>query len=120
MNKTGVPALESFAPLFKADQYTRENRHNLSPFFTNLDRPVYAPLIVSPELVGALCSRASRASDDLRRVFYDEFLVPFLNPERDKKETAESWEEKRRYAESLRAFIAFSHKHSLKEIFANP
>src|SRR5207342_2258146 len=45
----------------------------LAPYFTNLDRPVFA-LINLPETVkGALFARYSRSPKPLRRLFFDEF-----------------------------------------------
>lgn len=47
----------------------------VSPYFTNLDRPVFA-LVNLPETVkGALFARYSRAAKPLRRLFYDEFYT---------------------------------------------
>ena len=58
-------ATESFSP---------EEREALRPYFTNLDRPVFA-LINLPEVVkGALFARYSRSAKSLRRLFLDEFL----------------------------------------------
>ncbi len=46
----------------------------ISPYFTNLDRPVFA-LVNLPETVkGALFARYSRSAKPLRRLFLDEFL----------------------------------------------
>jgi thymidylate synthase ThyX len=46
----------------------------LAPYFTNLDRPVFA-LVNLPETVkGALFARYSRSPKSLRRLFFDEFL----------------------------------------------
>jgi thymidylate synthase ThyX len=46
----------------------------IAPYFTNLDRPVFA-LINLPETVkGALFARYSRSPKSLRRLFLDEFL----------------------------------------------
>jgi len=45
----------------------------VAPFFTNLDRPVFA-LVNLPETVkGALFARYSRAAKPLRKLFHDEF-----------------------------------------------
>src|SRR3990167_10420158 len=100
--------LDAFAPLFAADSYTAAERGQLAPFFTNLTRSVYAPLIFSPEVIGALCSRASRAAGDLRKVFLDEYVVPFL----DEKEGE--------YGKALGALIDFLQQHSYEQIFSNP
>lgn len=46
---------------------------SVAPYFTNLDRPVFA-LVNLPETVkGALFARYSRAAKPLRRLFHDEF-----------------------------------------------
>ena len=49
-----IEELKQFTPNFIADEYSKEESRNLAPFFTNLERSVYAPLIFSPELIGAL------------------------------------------------------------------
>jgi thymidylate synthase ThyX len=57
------------------DQFTAEEREALSPYFTNLDGPVFA-LVNLPEVVkGALFARYSRSPKSLRRLFLDEFLT---------------------------------------------
>src|SRR5438046_5100796 len=57
------------------DQFSPEERATLSPYFTNLDGPVFA-LVNLPEVVkGALFARYSRSSKSLRRLFLDEFLT---------------------------------------------
>src|SRR2546421_142745 len=56
------------------DQFSPEERAALSPYFTNLDGPVFA-LVNLPEVVkGALVARYSRSPKSLRRLFLDEFL----------------------------------------------
>src|SRR2546425_719021 len=58
------------------DQFSPEERATLSPYFTNLDGPVFA-LVNLPEVVrGALFARYSRSPKSLRRLFLDEFLTP--------------------------------------------
>jgi thymidylate synthase ThyX len=52
---------------------TAQDRENLAPFFTNLDRGVFG-LKLPQEVAGALFSRYSRSAKDLRRIFLDEFL----------------------------------------------
>jgi thymidylate synthase ThyX len=54
--------------------FTQEERRALEPYFTNLDRPVFA-LRNLPEVVkAALFARYSRSPKSLRRLFLDEFL----------------------------------------------
>ncbi len=113
-------SLEEFAPLFQKDEYTDKEKLRLQPFFTNLDKSVYVPLILSPELIGALCSRSSRATTDLRHIFLREFIDPFLNPVRQENETSEAWQATIKYGEELYDFLNFFKDHSLLEFFANP
>ena len=112
--------IEKFAPPFRGEDWSSDDIRHLSPFFTNLDRSVYVPLIFAPELIGPLCSRASRAPYDLRYIFLNEFIYPFVNPTRDEKDTEESWKEKLKYGESLKKLIGFLHEHPYLEIFSNP
>src|SRR3989344_271856 len=113
-------SLKKFAPIFAANQYSDGDQRVLAPFFTNLNNSVYVPLIFVPELIGALCSRTSRAADDLRLIFLKEFIGPFLNPVRDPKDTDESFAEKEKYGQSLPEFVEFLQKHPFLEIFSNP
>ena len=66
-----VPA----GPLTSAtDEFTPDERRALTPYFTNLDSPVFA-LTNLPEVVkGALFARYSRSAKSVRRLFLDEFL----------------------------------------------
>lgn len=105
--------LESFAPPFAPDEYSQDEQWRVAPFFTNLNKSVYAALISSPEVIGALCSRTSRAADDLRKIFLNEYLAPFLND-------STTDDESKKYGETLKEFIAFLHKHPTEEIFSNP
>ena len=62
------------------DQFSPEERAALSPYFTNLDGPVFA-LVNLPEVVkGALFARYSRSPKSLRRLFLDEFLNTGVAP----------------------------------------
>ena len=56
------------------ETFTPQEAHALAPYFTNVDRPVFA-LVNLPETVkGALFARYSRSAKSLRRLFLDEFL----------------------------------------------
>jgi thymidylate synthase ThyX len=56
------------------EPFSQEERRALEPYFTNLDKPVFA-LINLPEVTkGALFARYSRSKKPLRRLFLDEFL----------------------------------------------
>ena len=56
------------------DQFTEDEKEILKPFFTNLDKPIFA-LVNLPEVVkGALFSRYSRSAKSLRKILLDEFI----------------------------------------------
>src|SRR5438270_3927337 len=60
--------------IYAVEQFTAEEQDILRPYFTNLDRPVFA-LVNLPEVVkGALFARYSRSPKSLRRLFLDEFV----------------------------------------------
>ena len=60
--------------LYAKDEFTPAEAAVLRPYFTNLDRPVFA-LVNLPEVVkGALFARYSRSPKSLRRLFLDEFV----------------------------------------------
>ena len=62
------------APPVALETFTPQEARALAPYFTNVDRPVFA-LINLPETVkGALFARYSRSAKSLRRLFLDEFL----------------------------------------------
>lgn len=98
---------EKFAPLFSKPQLSEEEKRVIEPFFTNTDKSVFAVTFLPPEIIGALCSRTSRAKEDLRMIFLNEFIKPFL-------------EDKTEYGESLKSLIDFLHKYPLELIFSNP
>ena len=60
--------------VYPAEHFTDDEAAVLRPYFTNLDRPVFA-LVNLPEVVkGALFARYSRTHKSLRRLFLDEFV----------------------------------------------
>jgi len=91
--------------LFKKPEFTEEEKYYLEPFFTNLDKSVYAVVLLPPEVIGALSSRASRSKDDLRALFLNEFVKPFLESE---------------YGKAWKNFIDFLHQYNYEILFANP
>ncbi len=99
--------LKKFAPLFAELNLTPEEQYQIEPFFTNLERSVFVVPFLPPEMIGALCSRTSRAKEDLRMIFLNEFIKPFLA---DKNE----------YSEALNSLVEFLHKYPLELIFSNP
>lgn len=65
-----------FAPQLKAPTFAGVNLKYIDPFFTNTNETVYGIKNMPPELVGALCSRTSRATGDLREIFWLEYAKP--------------------------------------------
>jgi thymidylate synthase ThyX len=75
---------------YPVETFTDDERARLRPYFTNLDRPVFA-LVNLPETVkGALFARYSRYPGTLRRLFLEEFVddVPAAPTEWDQNEGA--------------------------------
>lgn len=99
--------LERFAPIFEKLNLADKERYELEPFFTNLDKSVFAVTFLPPEVIGALCSRTSRVKGDLRATFLNEFVKPFFQEESE-------------YGKSLKALIDFLHKYPIELIFSNP
>lgn len=94
-------------PLFEKLELNAREKSLIEPFFTNTSKSVFAVSFLPPEVIGALCSRTSRAREDLRLIFLKEFLEPFIK-------------EKSEYGKSLKSLIAFLHKNPIEVIFSNP
>lgn len=63
------------APPFHVETFTAQEQATLEPYFTNLDKPVFA-IRALPEVVkGALFARYSRSEKSIRRLFLDEFAA---------------------------------------------
>jgi len=86
---------------------TEQEKYLLKPFFTNLNKSVFAVTFLPPEVIGALCSRTSRAKDDLRQILLEEFIKPFIIADDE-------------YGRSLKALIDFFHQYPIELIFSNP
>ena len=57
----------------RAEPFTETERARLAPYFTNLDKHVFALTNLPETVKGALFARYSRSSKSLRRLFLDEF-----------------------------------------------
>ena len=55
-------------------RFSQEEKNLLTPFFSNLHRPVFALVNMPEVLKGALLSRYSRSTKNLRELFLDEYL----------------------------------------------
>src|SRR2546428_13662550 len=61
-------------PAIPAESFTLGEIRALTPYFTNLDRPVFALRNLPEAVKGALFSRYSRTEKTIRRVLLDEFI----------------------------------------------
>lgn len=105
MNK--VKTSKAYAPSFKPEQWSARDKRYLAPFATNSDGLVHVLHNLPPEIVGALCSRASRAKGSLLRILLNEYIYPILDGE-DKK-----------LAEELDYLVDFLTEHGFKNILNN-
>lgn len=114
--------LNNFAPVFEDLGLSKEDQYLIEAFFTNVNKSVYGITFLPPEVIGALCSRASRAKDDLRLALLKEFVKPFLTVSEKELEGKSEQEvtELKKYSESLNALIEFLHAHPVEQIFSNP
>ncbi len=73
--------LAAYQPDFTPHNWSLRDRHFLEPFVTNPDGFVSVLRNLPPEIAGALCSRASRASGSLLEVFLKEYVYPIVDGE---------------------------------------
>jgi thymidylate synthase ThyX len=70
-------------PPASAENFTDDERQRLAPYFTNLDRHVFALTNLPDTVKGALFARYSRSAKSLRRLFLDEFSDQVAAPPAD-------------------------------------
>lgn len=105
-------------PFKSPELFTREEAWYISPFFTNLDRNVFAAKYLPSEVLGALASRYSRSQKGARRLFFDEYIRPILEPNLEgagRKSVAEAEVMKK----ELVSFVDYLHKHGGWETVVN-
>jgi len=66
--------LDEYRPDFSPGNWSAEDRHFLDAFASNPDGIVSVLRNLPPEITGALCSRASRASGSLFEVLLKEYI----------------------------------------------
>src|SRR3989344_7941650 len=92
------------------EKFTKVEAYYIPPFFTNLDQNVFAAKYLPSEALGALASRYSRSTKGVRRLFFDEYIKPILEPNLQGAKKAEI-----RQAEvtkkELVTFVEYLHKH---------
>ena len=77
------------------EKFTRQEAYFISPFFTNLDNNVFAAKYLPSEVLGALASRYSRSTKGVRRLFFDEYIKPILEPDLENASKSEIKEAER-------------------------
>lgn len=105
--------LSRFAIPYTPEKFTRDEKSWLKPFFTNIDKPVYAVKNLPEEVIGALSSRYSRSTQSLRRMFLNEYLGTVVFPEKQPAwETLSKKEKKTSFAlrEKFLNYISFLNK----------
>lgn len=98
---------EQYAPQLAPEQWTKRDRQYLEVFATDIDSPISTLRNLPPEIIGAFCSRASRAKGSLLRVLLNEYIYPILDGT-DKK-----------LAKELDSVVTFLHTHGFKNILNN-
>ena len=99
--------LSKYAIPYRPERFTAEEKRYLTPFFTNLDKPIFVLKNLPEEVAGALSSRYSRATKTMRRMFLDEYIGPIIKPESQKNWDVMSLHEKREAQETKKAFLEY-------------
>jgi thymidylate synthase ThyX len=73
--------LDEYRPDFSPGNWSAQDRHFLEAFASNPDGIVSVLRNLPPEITGALCSRASRASGSLFEVLLQEYIYPIVKGE---------------------------------------
>src|SRR3989344_4526528 len=92
------------------ENFSKKEKWYIEPFFTNLDKNIFAAKYLPSEILGALASRYSRSKKGVRRLFFDEYIKPILEPDLeglDKKSIREAELMKR----ELVSFVSYLHSH---------
>src|SRR5215475_11798338 len=99
--------MNEYKPDFSPGHWSERDRHFLEAFASNPVGIVSVLRNLPPEITGALCSRASRASGSLLEVLLKEYIYPIVNGE-DRKLAAE-----------LEDTVRFLKDHGFKNILNN-
>ena len=99
--------MNEYKPDFSPGIWSARDRHFLEAFATNPDGIVSVLRNLPPEITGALCSRASRASGSLLEVLLKEYIYPIVDGE------------DRKLAADLEETVQFLKEHGFKNILNN-
>ena len=72
---------QPYKPAFQGEEWTERDLHFLEPFSSNPKGLISVLTNLPPEIAGALCSRASRASNSLLKVLLKEYIYPIIDGE---------------------------------------
>ena len=100
------------------EKFTREEKWFIEPFFTNLDKNVFAARYLPSEVLGALASRYSRSTKGVRRLFYDEYIKPIIEPNLEGTNAREQKEAQNMKTELVN-FVDYLHTHGGWEVVVN-
>src|SRR3989441_8188758 len=99
--------LNEYRPDFSPGDWSDRDRHFLEAFASNPDGIISVLRNLPPEITGALCSRASRASGSLFDVLLKEYIYPIINGK------------DQRLAGELEDTVRFLKDHGFKHILNN-
>jgi thymidylate synthase ThyX len=99
--------LNEYQPDFSPGRWSERDRHFLEAFASNADGLVSVLRNLPPEITGALCSRASRASQSLLEVLLREYIDPIVDGD------------DARLAGELEDTVRFLKDHGFKHILNN-
>lgn len=102
----------------QVEEFSKDEAWFIEPFFTNLNRNVFAAKYLPSEVLGALASRYSRSTKGVRRLFFDEYIKPILEPNLegvDKRGVHEA----EIMRKELAGFVEYLHKHGGWEAVVN-
>ena len=97
----------AYEPDFSPHGWTERDLRYLEPFATNAGGMVSVLRNLPPEIVGALCSRASRAQGSLLEVLLKEYIYPILDGDDPM------------LADELEATVTFLREHGFRKILNN-
>jgi len=100
------------------EKFTKQEAYFIEPFFTNVDKNVFAAKYLPSEVLGALASRYSRSKKGVRRLFFDEYIKPILEPNlegADRKSIREAGIMRK----ELVSFVGYLHEHGGWEAVVN-
>ena len=67
--------------IYSSEKFIKKEKWFIEPFFTNIDKNIFAAKYLPSEVLGALASRYSRSTKGVRRLFFDEYIKPILEPD---------------------------------------